>query len=78
MKISKWVIAAFSVSASLAQTETDHYAYQQNGWIGLHGVGTVGIHNVRPDGQSGPVTRRCSGSVQHKIPLRPWDCTTPW
>jgi hypothetical protein len=49
MKIS---ILVMSVTAAIAQTGPDHFAYPQNGWIGLHGEGTVAI------GQSKPVTDR--------------------
>jgi len=57
MKISASAIAALSLSAALAQTEPEH-VYPPNGWIGLHGVGTVAIHSMQPDGKSAPVAGR--------------------
>lgn len=53
------ILSAFGVHVLLAQAPTAQYAYQQNGWIGVPGTGaTVTVHNLRPDGQTGPVVGR--------------------
>src|ERR1051326_8459973 len=53
------ISAAFVIAPLLCgQSATTHTA-QQHGWIGLPGSGTtITIHNLRPDGQTGPVLGR--------------------
>jgi hypothetical protein len=53
--------AAFLVCVAPAlfgQTGTPSSAYHQNDWIGFPGAGAVTVHNLRPEGQTGPVLAR--------------------
>jgi hypothetical protein len=63
-----WIYAISLVPALLWQTGSPN-AFQQNEWIGFPGGGTVTIHNLRPDGQTGPVAGRpfTATEVRHTV-----------
>jgi len=51
--------AALAVPILSGQTATTGHSFQQNGWISFPGnASTVTVHNLRPDGQTGPVLGR--------------------
>src|ERR1043165_2002246 len=62
-----WMSAVVLVPASWGQLATTSTAFQQNEWIGFPGSGSVTVHNLRPDGQTGPVMGRpfCAAEVRH-------------
>jgi hypothetical protein len=44
--------------ALFGQAATPPSAFHQNDWIGLPGAGAMTVHNLRPEGQTGPVLGR--------------------
>ena len=49
------ILAALMLRASSAQSPSDLAHQQQPGWVSHPGGGTTVIHNLRPEGQTGPV-----------------------